>query len=234
MLQSVPQTAGAGIAKVISTSAFTPMGRPSGSPMTPGALAPLSAGFFPTRPPAPFSRRRALITAPSSARSAARVFRWSRSILVKPGASPKWPASGKNRQRRRGHARALRRGAEPPVRPMADAVRDQMKELRSARNALIKDRAAAKNRAQNLAGLARDAIPQKLAGRPIEIWFQGAGRPARHAGPHLGQARHAPAHPARPAVHLGLSVRRHLPGTRHRRRPGHAGRQYRRHEPASG
>jgi hypothetical protein len=71
MLQSVPQTAGAGIAKVISTSAFTPMGRPSGSPMMPGA----SAGFFPTRPPAPFSRRRALITAPSSARSAARVFR---------------------------------------------------------------------------------------------------------------------------------------------------------------
>jgi hypothetical protein len=64
--------------------------------------------------------------------------------------------AGKNRQGRRGHARALRRGAEPPVRPMADAVRDQMKELRSARNALIKDRAAAKNHAQNLAGLARD------------------------------------------------------------------------------
>ena len=50
----------------------------------------------------------------------------------------------------------------------------------------------------------------------------------------LGQARHASAHPARPAVHLGLPVRRHLPGTRHRRRPGHAGRQYRRHEPTSG
>jgi hypothetical protein len=42
------------------------------------------------------------------------------------------------------------------------------------------------------------------------------------------------ARPARPAVHLGLPVRRHLPGARHRRRPGHAGSPYRRHEQTSG
>ena len=59
------------------------------------------------------------------------------------------------------------------------------------------------------------------------------GKP-RHAGPHLGQARHASAHQARPAVHLGLPVRRHLPGARHRRRVGHADSQYRRHEQTSG
>jgi transposase len=40
---------------------------------------------------------------------------------------------------------------EPPVRPVVDAVCDQMKELRSARDALIKDCVAANNRAQNLA-----------------------------------------------------------------------------------
>lgn len=40
---------------------------------------------------------------------------------------------------------------EPPVRAMTDAVFDQMKELRGAREALIKDRVAAQNRAKTLA-----------------------------------------------------------------------------------
>jgi len=74
---------------------------------------------------------------------------------------------------------------------------------------------------------------RKLAGRPVEIWFQDEARVGQqgHADPHLGQARHAPAHPARPAVHLGLSVRRHLPGhAAPAAASGHAGCQYRTHE----
>jgi transposase len=39
---------------------------------------------------------------------------------------------------------------EPPVRPMIGAIFDQMKELRAARGALVKDRVAAQNRQKNL------------------------------------------------------------------------------------
>jgi len=45
--------------------------------------------------------------------------------------------------------------------------------------------------------------------------IESAGRPARHADPHLGQTRHASADPPRPAVYLDLPSR-HLPGARHR------------------
>ena len=55
--------------------------------------------------------------------------------------------------------------------------------------------------------------------------------PARPADPHRGQARHASADHARPAVHLGLPVRRHRPGARHRRRVGQADRPPRGQEP---
>ena len=58
---------------------------------------------------------------------------------------------------------------------------------------------------KNFAGLARAAIPRELAGRPVEIWFQDEARVGQQ-----GQARHASADQVRPAVHLGLPVRRRL------------------------
>jgi len=78
--------------------------------------------------------------------------------------------------------------------------------------------------------------PPELACRPVEIWFQDEARVGQHGTLTriLGQARHPSADQARSAVYLGLPVRRHLPGARHRRRVGHAGSQHRGHEPTSG
>lgn len=52
---------------------------------------------------------------------------------------------------------------EPPIRPMTNAVLDQMKELRTAREALVKDRVAAQNRGKNLViGLLKRLNTQRL------------------------------------------------------------------------
>ncbi|CAA9278410.1 MAG: hypothetical protein AVDCRST_MAG04-3559, partial [uncultured Acetobacteraceae bacterium] len=59
-------------------------------------------------------------------------------------------------------------------------------------------------------------------------------RPAGHADPRLGQAGLAPARAARPALHLGLAVRRGLPRAPSRRRRGHAGGEHRGHAGAPG
>src|ERR1035437_408298 len=88
---------------------------------------------------------------------------------------------------------------------------------------------------KNFTEMARAAIPQELVGRPVEIWFQDEARVGQQGTLTRIWAKRG----TRPRIRRDrrftwVYVRRHLPGARHRCRPGHAGRQYRRHEPASG
>jgi transposase len=71
------------------------------------------------------------------------------------------------------------------------------------------------------------------AGRGL-VPGRSKGWPARHADPHLGQARKPPARAARPALQLGVSVRCGLPGPWRWQRFGLAHRQHRSHEQAPG
>ncbi len=88
---------------------------------------------------------------------------------------------------------------------------------------------------KDFAGLVQEALPEHAAGKPVEIWFagRGPGRPAGHLDPDLGAPRHPAASAARPALRLGLPVRRGLPRAGGRRRAGAAVRQHRGDEPAS-
>ena len=61
------------------------------------------------------------------------------------------------------------------------------------------------------ATLARAAIPQELAGCPVEVLFQDEARVGQHGTlTRLGQMRVASARSARPPLHLRLSVRSRL------------------------
>ena len=81
----------------------------------------------------------------------------------------------------------------------------------------------------------KKALGERAAGKSGRSLVPGRskGRAARHADPHLGKTWKSPARGARPALHLGVSLRRGLPGPGRRRRLGLADRQHRGHEQAS-
>ena len=109
-------------------------------------------GFAQTPPSAWSSSRPAPITAPSSAPWARPAFPSSRSIPVRPAASPE--AIGKLAKTDRLDAAMLARmGAmlELKTRPPQSEALLELKELHLAREALVKDRTAAKNRGKVLA-----------------------------------------------------------------------------------
>src|SRR5277367_2578770 len=137
--------------KTISTPIGWPTAPPGGSPTISAATRPSSNGSRRGPRTVSCSNRPGPIIAPSNARSAHPAFHSSRSIRVRRAVSPRRPASWR-RPDRLDAALLARMGAllELQARPARSEVLFELKELYIAREALVKDRTAARNRGRVL------------------------------------------------------------------------------------